>query len=148
MKLFNRLNNSGGEKLTILRVEDKRGRGLYQSLWQEAIVDVFKNFNEDEFNLSFPEPISDEDFVGKIRIVENKRGKYFAMPSYYSGFKDKKQYLNWVSKREWRESLAKLGGVLSTYSVPEKYIIFAQKQILFRKGKAKRTRVESLLFFD
>lgn len=132
----------------MMRVEDKRGRGLYQSLWQKAIVDAFRDFDEDDFNLSFPEPILDKDFTGKIRVVKNKRGEYLAMPSYYSAFSNKEQYLGWINKREWRESLEKLGGVLSTYSVSEKYIIFGHKQILFHKGKAKKVKRESLLVFD
>jgi len=135
---------------TILRVEDKSGKGPYVNgawgLWA-ADDDYAWNFDA----VSHPPPCNDAllreyaiDNGTETDAYDHQFNDFFR--PYRFGFLDANQYKNWFShiKDEEVSKMRLLGYVLSTYEVDEKYLVVGTKQIAFKKQNAKLIKQEKL----
>lgn len=111
--------------LTILRVETKTGRGMYDSVWFECSLP-----NDD----NHPVVVSDSLYQSNLR--KDYPGVTWAPSHHRYGFLNLAMLRRWIYDDSWLEAMGNKGAVVCTYEVPTESVIVGRTQVTFDFEKA------------
>ncbi len=111
--------------LTILRVETKTGRGMYDSVWFECSLP-----NDDNHPTVFKDSLYQKNLKlgGHTTNYEPSGHRY--------GFLNLTMLRRWIYDDSWLEAMGNYGAVVCTYEVPTESVIVGRTQVTFDFEKA------------
>ena len=101
--------------ITILRVVDKAGEGLYG--YQSTLPSMWSLATKDAHDDNQPYPCDDD-------LIDFPHSWLF-------GFKDENQLCKWIYKPEWREAMHRLGGKVLMILIPVEFVLEGDNQVVF-----------------
>lgn len=114
----------------ILRVQNADNEGMYHSGLWERCVHAYECKHH-------PSPLENAVLANALCALGGAA---------LFGFKDERQLLRWIYRKDWRESLSNAGAYIGVYRVPT--YAASDAQVIFNGGEAVLIRTLSITVFD
>lgn len=81
-----------------------------------------------------PAPYDNRERGSDLHAHAKRQG----ITGWHFGFTSKAQIRRWFRSKKGRRAMAEVGGVLSVYEVPSRWLIRGYEQVIFKRSKASR----------
>lgn len=125
-----KLENVPEKTLTIVRVETKDGRGMYNNVWFDCSLPCDDNH---------PTIEGDSLYMSNLKKYNDARDvhSYYGEPNGHRfGFLDLNMLRRWIYNDKWLVAMSNKGAVICTYEVPVGSVIVGRTQLTFDFEKA------------